>query len=243
MRVSLAGVTKKFGRTSALSEVTIDFDPGQITAIIGLNGAGKTTLLSTIAGIVVPTEGEVRFDARVFSRDQLDVRRRMMFIPDYPVMFPDDSLIDHVASLFRIYERQTENAEARVIELMKDFDVLPVADVPVPTLSRGQYYKCGLVGLIAIEPDLWLLDEPFASGMDPHGLAAFRRHARAAADRGATIIYTTQILEVAQRLCDRLVILNAGKLARVMSGDEVRAAAATTALDDMLESFREGAQA
>ena len=239
MEARLIGVTKKFGGTVALRDVSVEFRPGEVVALIGLNGAGKTTLLNLLAGLLVPSRGEVRFDGRAFGRDQLDVRRRMMFIPDVPVMFGDESLIDHLATLHRLYERPTANVEDRLVALMEDFDVLGVARAPLGTLSRGQIHKSGLVGLLAIDPELWLLDEPFASGMDPHGLAAFRRHAQAAAARGRTVIYTTQILEVAQRFCDRLIVLNQGEVVRSIPGADLRSAHAEGMLDTLLESFRE----
>lgn len=239
MHVQLSGVSKKFGATTALAGVSLDLRPGEIVAVIGLNGAGKTTLLSCLAGLLAPTRGTILFEGQPFKRDRLDVRRRLLFVPDQPVMFGDDTLIDHVASLLKIYERPTAGAERRIVELLREFDVLALAEAPLGTLSRGQFYKCGLVGLLAVAPELWLLDEPFASGMDPHGLAALRRHARAAADAGATIVYSTQILEVAQRFCDRLLVLNHGELAREFSATELSAADASGQLDSLLESFRE----
>ncbi|MDB6068105.1 MAG: hypothetical protein JWR26_4313, partial [Pedosphaera sp.] len=83
---------------------------------------------------------------------------------------------------------------------------------PVNSLSRGQAYKAGLVAMMAADRELWLLDEPFASGMDPHGIDAFKQHARAAAARGRTVIYSTQLLDVAERFSDRVCVINKGEL-------------------------------
>jgi ABC-type multidrug transport system ATPase subunit len=240
MHTEVRALTKTFGGTVALDNVSLRFAPGEIVAVIGLNGAGKSTLLNCLAGVLAPSRGEVRHDDRPFTRDRLDVRRRLMFFPDNPVLFGDHTLLDHLALLFRLYERPTEGIESRLVDLMAEFDVLALAEARLATLSRGQIYKCGLVALLGIAPQLWLLDEPFASGMDPHGLATFRRHARAAASEcGATVVYTTQILEVAQKFCDRLIVLNRGRVERELSAAELAAHAHDGALDALLESFRE----
>jgi len=98
------------------------------------------------------------------------------------------------------------------VELLGDFDLLPLSLRPVNSLSRGQAYKTALVALIAAQRELWLLDEPFASGMDPHGIEAFKRHTRAAAARGTTIFYSTQLLDVAERFSDRVCVIHKGEV-------------------------------
>ena len=90
--------------------------------------------------------------------------------------------------------------------------MLPLAESPLATLSRGELYKAALVAVLAVDPEVWMFDEPFASGMDPHGLTAFRRLARDAAARGRTILYSTQILDVAERFADAVCVLHRGKV-------------------------------
>jgi ABC-type multidrug transport system ATPase subunit len=96
--------------------------------------------------------------------------------------------------------------------LLKDFDLFALAENPLNTLSRGQVYKAALVALIALRPRVWLLDEPFASGMDPHGINMLKRHAREAVSQGTTVIYSTQILEVVEKFSDRVCILHRGEV-------------------------------
>ena len=107
------------------------------------------------------------------------------------------TVLRHIGMVLRLYEADGDGMEERVIELMRDFDMLPLVEARMETLSRGQTYKAALCAMIAADPELWMFDEPFASGMDPRGLTAFRRHARDAANRGRTVMYTTQILDVA----------------------------------------------
>src|SRR5580658_9437707 len=194
MNIELRGVLKSYRSLRALDHVSLQVDPGQIVTLLGPNGAGKTTLLRCLAGIAAPDKGGVYFDDQEFHRDRLDLRSRIYFMPDFPFLFWEHSILRNIATILRLYEADGQGAENRVLELLRDFDLLPLALRPVRSLSRGQLYKTGLVAMLAADRSLWLLDEPFASGMDPQGIDAFKQHSRAAAARGRTILYTTQLL-------------------------------------------------
>ena len=226
MKIELRGVVKSYRSVRALDHVSLEFAPGQIVSLLGPNGAGKTTLIRCLAGIASPDKGGVYFDEQEYKRDRLDLRRRLHILPDSPFLFWDQSILRNLAILLRLYDADGAGAEQRVLELLRDFDLLPVALRPVVSLSRGQAYKAGLVAMIAANCEVWLLDEPFASGMDPHGIDAFKRHARAAAARGRTILYSTQLLDVAERFSERVCVIHQG---------EIRAF-------DTLERLRERAQ-
>ena len=226
MKIELRGVVKSYRSVRALHHVSLEFAPGQIVSLLGPNGAGKTTLIRCLAGIASPDKGGVYFDEQEYKRDRLDLRRRLHILPDSPFLFWDQSILRNLAILLRLYDADGAGAEQRVLELLRDFDLLPVALRPVVSLSRGQAYKAGLVAMIAANCEVWLLDEPFASGMDPHGIDAFKRHARAAAARGRTILYSTQLLDVAERFSERVCVIHQG---------EIRAF-------DTLERLRERAQ-
>ena len=226
MKIELRGVVKSYRSVRALDHVSLEFAPGQIVSLLGPNGAGKTTLIRCLAGIAAPDKGRVYFDEQEYKRDRLDLRRRLHILPDFPFLFWDQSVLRNLAIFLRLYGADGTGAEQRVLELLRDFDLLPLALRPVVSLSRGQAYKAGLVAMIAADCEVWLLDEPFASGMDPHGIDAFKRHARAAATRGRIILYSTQLLDVAERFSDRVCVIHEG---------EIRAF-------DTLERLRERAQ-
>ncbi|NOX54943.1 MAG: ABC transporter ATP-binding protein [Planctomycetes bacterium] len=212
MHVSVEHVTKNFGRLKALDDVSFQLGPGHMFVVLGANGAGKTTLLRCLAGLVVPTRGTIRYDGEKFSRDRLDLRKRLYFLPDVPVAFPQFTVIDYLTMVLRIYEVDQERIEDRVVEILRDFDMLVLAYARMGTLSRGQFYKAGLAALIAVDPELWLVDEPFASGMDPNGIIKFKDYAKEAAERGRTVIYTTQILAVAEEFCTCFCLLDEGRV-------------------------------
>jgi ABC-2 type transport system ATP-binding protein len=225
MHVELEHVSKRFGAAAAIDDLSLEIEPGQIVALVGANGAGKSTLLRLLAAINVPTSGTVWLDGERLDRSRLDLRRRLASLPDMPPLDPRTNPLAHIASLIGLYEAERPGLEEFVVGLFDELDLLPVVDAHVSTLSRGEAYKTGLAALIAVDPDLWLFDEPLASGMDPQGLATFRKYAQKAAGRGKTVVYTTQILELAEQFADRIAILNGGRLHAFETVAELRGAA------------------
>lgn len=212
MKIKLEGVTKQYRGLKALNEVSLEMEPGQLVALLGPNGAGKTTMLRCLAGIIAPNNGRVLYDDQPFTRDRLDLRRRFAFLPDFPFVFEQWSVIRHIGMVLRLYQADSPDVEEKVIQLLDEFEMLPLAEQPFQSLSRGQRYKGALAALIAADPEVWMIDEPFASGMDPHGISAFKRCARDAVARGRTVIYSTQILDAAERFSDRVCIIYRGSV-------------------------------
>lgn len=241
MNIELFGVTKRYGSIPALDRVRLDFAPGQIIALLGANGAGKSTLLRCLAGIAVPDEGEIHYDGEPFRRDQLALRKRLYFMPDFPPLLTTENVARNLGLILKLYGADTPGVEDRVISLLKDFDLLPLVETLAATLSRGQAYKLSLVAGFAVQPELLLLDEPFASGMDPHGLNQFRRHAREAAARGATVVYTTQLLELAEKFSDRVCVIHGGEVKAFdsVAGLQARLGQQGNVLEQLLHQLRE----
>jgi ABC-2 type transport system ATP-binding protein len=242
MRIELRGVLKSYQSVRALDHVSLRIEPGQIVSLVGPNGAGKTTLLRCLAGIAAPDKGTLSFDEQEFRRDRMDLRRRLQILPDLPFLFWDQPVLRNIAIVLRLFEADGAGAEDRVLELLRDFDLLPLALRPVQSLSRGQAYKAGLVAMLAADREVWLLDEPFASGMDPHGIDAFKRHALAAAERGRTILYSTQLLDVAERFSHRVCIIHQGEIRAFDTLERLRDQAQdkNNVLAELFRNLREG---
>ena len=241
MILSLHAVSKRYGRTRALDKVSLEIAPGQIVAVLGANGAGKSTLLrclSTLAGV---DEGQIRCDEQLLTRDRLDIRRRMMFLPDFPSLFLDRTVLRNIAITLQMFGVVRPGIEQSVLQLLREFELLPLATVKVGLLSRGQAYKVGLAALIAVSPEVWLLDEPFASGMDPMGINAFKAYAKRAVQAGATVIYSTQLLDVAERWADRICIIHHGEVRAFDTMDNLRGQAADkeAVLENLFLALRE----
>lgn len=241
MKIELCGVLKSYRSLRALDHVSLAIEPGQIVSLLGPNGAGKTTLIRCLSGIAAPDKGRVFFDDQEFRRDRLDLRQRLSLLPDFPFLFWECSILRNIAMVLRLYGADGEGSEKRVLELLREFDLLPLALRPVHSLSRGQAYKTGLVALLAADREVWVLDEPFASGMDPQGIDAFKRYVRAAAGRGRTIIYSTQILDVAERFSDRVCLIHKGAIRAFDTLERLRALASDkdNVLQEMFRQLRE----
>ena len=241
MKIETRSLLKRYGKVRALDRVSLEIQPGQLISLLGPNGAGKSTLLRCLAGLVGPEQGEIYYDDQLFQRDRLDLRRRFCFLPDFPALFPSQTVLRNISIFLRLFETSLEAIEERVVTLLRDFDLLPLAEAPLLILSRGQVYKAALTALLAVDPEVWLLDEPFASGMDPHGINAFKRHARAAVARGRTILYSTQLLDLAERFSDRICLLHQGEVRAFDTLDHLRVQMAEpeNVLEKLFQQLRE----
>jgi ABC-2 type transport system ATP-binding protein len=237
-------VTKKYGRTVALNKVSVDFKGGEIVAVVGPNGAGKTTLLRSLATIIAPNRGQILLDNEVLRRDRLELRRRMLFLPDIPAAYSHFTPLNHIAMVLRLYGKDQPDIEPRVAEVLKQLDLLPLIGTRLANMSRGQAYKTTLAALFLVDPDLWLLDEPLASGIDPAGIIYLKQQCRDAAARGRTVIYSTQLLDVAEKFSDRVCILYRGGVQFFDSVEQARVQAAgpQKSLEDIFAQLREEGQ-
>ncbi len=212
MKLSYWNVSLRYDRVVALQDVTLDLEPGRIVAILGVNGAGKSSFLRVASGLVFPTHGNVKYDGAALRRDDLNLRKRMFFLPDSPALFPLHSLIRNLSIILRLYGVDDATIAKLAPEVLGELGILELARDEVGTFSRGQLYKTAIAALRLVSPELWLLDEPFSAGMDFIGTAAFRKYARQAAHDGATVIYSAQMIETVEGFADEVVVLKHGRL-------------------------------
>ncbi|HEY1083987.1 MAG TPA: ABC transporter ATP-binding protein [Prosthecobacter sp.] len=207
-------ITKRFPGIKVLEEVSAEISAGNIVALLGSNGAGKTTLLRCLATLSNPDSGDIRLDGEVLKRGRIDLRRRLMFLLDFPTLLNHADPLAVIAMHLKLWQADRPDVEQRVADLMDRLQIASLCDVPVYTFSRGQNYKTALAALAAVDPELWLLDEPFASGMDPQGIATFRHEGeQAVKERGRILIYSTQMVEQACSFSTRVAVISRGKLA------------------------------
>jgi ABC-2 type transport system ATP-binding protein len=241
MDIELQGLGKRFDKETILKDIDLKLGGNQIVAVIGLNGAGKTTLLRCIAGVITPTKGSIRWNGRDSLRDDMALHRQMVFLPDFPLLLEHHTVLQHLVLHLRAYGRDDGIQDQTVVDVLHELDLLEHCETTLSRLSRGQRYKAALASLLLISPELWLLDEPFASGMDPQGMQALKQHARKASSTGACVMYTTQILEIAERFCDLLLVIDHGRIAQRFNRDELRAMPedGPGSLGERLASYRE----
>ncbi len=236
MRIRAEKLVKKFGGATALGGLSWEIEPGQIVAILGVNGAGKTTLLNALSGSLWLDSGQLFFDDQLYTPDRADLRRRLAYLPDLPPAPRWWTPLRFIGAVLKLYRTPTEGLEKSVLEILEQLDVLNVATWTFGQLSRGQAYKSILAGFLAADPEVWLVDEPFSSGMDPRGLNCFKEYARNAAQRGRTIIYTTQVIEIAEQFAHRICVLDQGQIQLCAEPGSLRD---NSALHNLLLQLRE----
>lgn len=213
MLLTVKNLTKRYGRKVVLNGIDLELAAGEAVAVVGVNGVGKTTLLECVAQIQLPTSGEVRIQGEVLHRERIDLRRQFAFLPGIPET-DFGTPLSYIGTVVAAYGCDSlPEMPNRIVELLEHFEVHELVRSRWSHLSRGQQYKMLLVALIATDPVIWLLDEPFSAGMDPMGIRQLRQKIRQAVEeRGRSVIFTTQILEVAARTADRICVMHLGKV-------------------------------
>lgn len=239
MKVTAENLGRRFGRHPALRDATFTCADGDIVALIGNNGAGKTTLLQLLSGLLAPTQGAILFDGRGLDRRDESQRAQIAFVPDFPPFFNDHTVLRHIAMVCTLHHKSGAELETRALADMEEIGILHLGSTLMATLSRGEIYKTIFVALLLVQPRLWLLDEPMASGMDPQGLNFLKSRLSQEAASGATVFYSTQIAEVAERFGNRIFVLQEGRLAAQESTESLRMGASNPALQEILHPSHE----
>lgn len=202
---------KSYGTKLALESVTLDVKAGEVVALLGPNGAGKTTTLSILATLMVPDSGTLRILGLDARAQQTLIRRHLGFVPQSIALYPSLRAAENLQLFLRVHglsRQATRDACAGALELV---DMAGRAADPVATLSGGMQRRLNLACGIAHEPEILLLDEP-SIGVDPQSRDHILRAIRSLADAGAAIVYSTHYMEEVERLCDRVVLIDQGRV-------------------------------
>ena len=222
--------TKSYGKGKpAVEDLNLHVAPGDIFAFIGPNGAGKTTTLRAVAGIHDFEGGDILIDGVSIKADPLACKKVMRYIPDNPDLFTYLTGIQYLNFLADIYGLSPEVREARIQKYGDAFGITARLGDMVGAFSHGMKQKLALIGALIDEPRLLLLDEPFV-GLDPKAAFTLKQHMREMTENGAAIFFSTHVLEVAEKLCNKVAIINHGQLVAQGDMDTVKG-------DDSLEEL------
>jgi ABC-2 type transport system ATP-binding protein len=221
--IELESFSKRYGETAAVAELSFTVSPGQILGLVGPNGAGKTTTLRAIAGVLRPTSGTIRVGGFDVVRDPARAKRALALVPDTPNPYELLTVREHLEFSRLAYGARRDGRDPE--ELMAKFELTEKRDELCGSLSRGMRQKLAICCALQHRPSALLLDEPL-TGLDPHGTRVMREAILAAAAEGAAIIVSSHQLELVERLCNRVLIVQRGR--KVVEGtlDEIRAYAA-----------------
>ena len=220
-------LTKRYGEKKAVDDLSLHISPGEIYGFIGHNGAGKTTTLKAVVGILPFEEGEITINGVSVKTDPLTCKRQLAYIPDNPDLYDymtGSKYLNFIADIFGV------GAEERQERIRKYADLFELTDdlaQPIAAYSHGMKQKLAIISAWLHQPKLIIMDEPFV-GLDPKASHTLKGMMREVCDQGGAIFFSTHVLEVAEKLCDKVAIIKGGRLIRAGTMEEVKG-------DDSLE--------
>lgn len=210
--ITFEHVSKTFnGKVKAVDDVTFAVNAGEIVGFIGPNGSGKTTSMKMMTGILEPDEGTIRVGAYDVTKNALEAKREIGYISDNPDQFLRLTGLEYLNFMADIYGVDETVRKERIETYAKQFGLLDTLHRQMVSYSHGMRQKMMVIGALVHEPDVWILDEPM-TGLDPQSCYLLKQMMREHADKGHAVLFSTHVLEVAEKLCDRVVIIRYGRL-------------------------------
>ncbi|MBQ3436701.1 ABC transporter ATP-binding protein [Candidatus Saccharibacteria bacterium] len=219
--IKIKGVTKKYGDKKALDNVSFDVDTGEIFAFIGHNGAGKTTLIKSICGIIDFDEGKILINGKSVKDEPLECKKIMAYIPDDPELYEDMKAISFINFVCDMYDVPAEVRERNIKLYAEMFGMEKELGNVIKSFSHGMKQKIALIAALAHEPKILIMDEPFV-GLDPKAIFDMKEVMKSIVKNGGTIFFSTHILDVAEKLCDRVAIVKKGQIVKVGDMKKIR---------------------
>ena len=217
-RLELEGITKRFGDLVAVDDLSLQLQPGEVFGFVGSNGAGKTTTMRVVLGTLTPDRGNVLWDG---SPIEFEVRRRIGYMPEERGLYPKMRIGEQLIYLAQLHGATQAAAVAAVARWLDRFQLKDRAKDELQKLSHGNQQRVQLAAALVFEPLMLVLDEPFA-GLDPEAVDAMTEVLRERAKSGIPVIFSSHQLELVERICDRVGIIQRGKLVACGSIDELR---------------------
>ena len=217
----IENVTKIYGDKKAVDQLTLHIQPGELYAFIGHNGAGKTTTIKACCGILQFDEGEIYIDGVSIKEDPLACKRKIAYIPDNPDLYDFMSGIQFLNFVGDVFEVPAKVRQERIRQYADMLELTDDLAQPISAYSHGMKQKLAIISALIHEPKLLIMDEPFV-GLDPKASHLLKQLMREICNQGGAIFFSTHVLEVAEKLCDKVAIIKDGKLIREGCMEEVK---------------------
>ena len=219
--LKIENLTKDYGNKKAVDGLSLHIHAGELYGFIGHNGAGKTTTLKACCGILNFEEGEIYVDGVSVRENPLACKGKIAYIPDNPDLYGYMSGIQYLNFIADIFKVSADVREMRIHQYAADFELTEALAQPISTYSHGMKQKLAVIAALIHEPKLMIMDEPFV-GLDPKAAHTLKTMMRDLCNRGGAIFFSTHVLEVAEKLCDKIAIIKGGKLVKEGTMDEVK---------------------
>jgi ABC-2 type transport system ATP-binding protein len=219
--IEARGVTRTFGRLTAVRDLNLQVAPGTLFGFLGPNGSGKSTTVKLLTGLLAPTKGEVRVAGQTVSPENVDLRRMIGILPEDAALFHSLTIWEHLELSGPLYGLSRAETRARAIELLRHLDLERESGTYIDQASYGMRKKCALAMALLHNPRVLFLDEPF-EGIDPGSSRNIKDLLVALADKGVTVFVTSHILEVVERLIEQFAIIIRGEVVCCQAVEEVK---------------------
>lgn len=227
--LKINNLTKTFGDKKAVDNLTLHIQPGEIYGFIGHNGAGKTTTIKCCCGILQFDQGEIYIDGMSVKDNPLGCKQKIAYIPDNPDLYDFMTGIQFLNFVADVFGVSSDDRDSRIQKYADMFEITGDLAQPISAYSHGMKQKLAIISALIHEPKLIIMDEPFV-GLDPKASHLLKETMREMCDKGAAIFFSTHVLEVAEKLCDKVAIIKGGKLIRSGTMEEVKG---DTSLEDV----------
>ena len=237
-------VSKQYAKSKvkALDNLSLHVNKGEIFGFIGPNGAGKTTTIRLLTGILTPDSGSIRIGGYDMAQNSLEAKRQIGFVPDNQEMYERLTGLEYLQFLADIYQVDGAQRKAHLEKYLSLFQLEGAAGQQIRSYSRGMKQKLTIIGALIHKPPLWVLDEPM-TGLDPMAVHLLKEEMRAHCDAGNTVFFSTHVLDVAEKLCDRIAIIARGRLLAVGTLESLRSGEHGASLEEVfLEMVTEAAR-
>lgn len=214
-------LTKTYGEKKAVDDLSLHIQPGELYGFIGHNGAGKTTTLKSVVGILQFDSGEITIDGVSVKADPITCKKNIAYIPDNPDLYDFMTGMQYLDFVCDIFGVAADVRQERIQALAEGFELTADLAQPISSYSHGMKQKLAIISAWVHEPKLVVMDEPFV-GLDPKAAHLMKGMMREICDKGGAIFFSTHVLEVAERLCDKVAIIKGGRLVRSGTMEEVK---------------------
>lgn len=219
--IEIQNITKRFGDKTAVNDLSATIESGKITGFIGPNGAGKTTLIRMMTGVLKPDAGTITLEGKDIQASPLEAKRTYGFVPDSPDLLLRLTGREYAGFMADVYRVDLAVRKERLEKLAAEFEMTDALDTRMADYSHGMRQKAIIIGALMSDPEIWILDEPM-TGLDPGASWILKQKMKEHAARGKTVFFSTHVLEVAEKLCDRILLITEGRLRYDGTLDQLR---------------------
>lgn len=221
--IDIRGLSKSYnkGAVKAVDNLDLKANKGEIFGFLGPNGAGKTTTIKMIIGLLNPDSGSILIDGTDIAKEPLTAKKKLGYVPDNPNLYDRLTGMEYLNFMADVYQVPANIRKERIEHYLDMFDLKEAAGDLIKSYSHGMKQKTALTGALIHDPRLWILDEPMV-GLDPKSAHLLKNQMREHCEKGNTVFFSTHVLEVAEKLCDRVGIIHKGRLIAIGTIDELK---------------------